>query len=233
MTEKEWDKKLKIETCGRLDGHADEYHHPYEPTPYCVLERLAESEYITKESKVLDYGCGKGRVGFFLHYKLDCSVVGIEYDEKICAKAKENLKSYVCGASAGVKLACKGRMSSGAEISGGGSMSAGTESPRKASAPSKVEFVCQDAKDFRIEDADCFYFFNPFSLEILQSVLGRILESYYEAPRSMQLFFYYPSDEYVAYLMTREALMFVDEIDCGDLFPGENKRERILIFEVL
>ena len=197
MTEKEWDKKLKIETCGRLDGHADEYHHPYEPTPYCVLERLAESEYIHKASKMLDYGCGKGRVGFFLHYKLGCTVVGIEYDEKICAKAKENLKSYVSGASG------------------------------------KVEFVWQDAKDFPVKDAECFYFFNPFSLEILQSVLGRILESYYEAPRSMQLFFYYPADEYVAYLMTRDELLFGDEIDCGDLFPEENMRERILIFEVL
>ena len=197
MTEKEWDKKLKIETCGRLDGHADEYHHPYEPTPYCVLERLAESEYIHKDSKVLDYGCGKGRVGFFLHYKLGCTVVGIEYDEKICAKAKEDLKSYVGGTFG------------------------------------KVEFVCQDAKDFQVKDADCFYFFNPFSLEILQSVLGRILESYYEEPRNMQLFFYYPADEYVAYLMTREELLFVDEIDCGDLFPGENMRERILIFEVV
>lgn len=197
MTEKEWDKKLKIETYGRLDGHADAYHHPYEPTPYCVLERLAESEYIDKESKVLDYGCGKGRVGFFLNYKLGCQVIGIEYEEKICAQALENLKSYAGG---------KG---------------------------STVEFIRRDAKDFPVREADCFYFFNPFSVEILQSVLGKILESYYEKPRSMQLFFYYPSDEYVAYLMTRDELMFVDEIDCSDLFDGENQRERILIFEVV
>lgn len=210
MTEKEWDKKLKIETNGRLDGHADEYHHPYEPTPYCVLERLAESEYITKDSKVLDYGCGKGRVGFFLNYKLGCSVVGIEYDEKIWGKALENRKSYVGHASANVNgMSQKGTLFTG------------------------VEFVYADAKDFRVENADCFYFFNPFSLEILQSVLGRILESYYEAPRSMQLFFYYPDDEYVAYLMIRDELMFVDEIDCGDLFAGKNMRERILIFEVV
>lgn len=197
MIEREWDKKLKIDTGGRLDAHADEYHHPYEPTPYCVLERLAESEYMGKECKVLDYGCGKGRVSFFLHYKLGCQVVGIEYEEKICAQARENLKSYVRG----------------------------TEGD--------VEFVCRDAKDFKVEDTDCFYFFNPFSLEILQSVLGRIRESYYEEPRSMQLIFYYPSDEYVAYLMTCNELMFVDEIDCGDLFEGENQRERILIFEMV
>ena len=48
----------------------------------------------------------------------------------------------------------------------------------------------------------------------------------------MTLFFYYPDEEYVAYLMTKEELMFVDEIDCMDLFEGENQRERILIFEI-
>ena len=38
-----WDKLLQIQTGGRDDTNADQYHHPYEPTPYCVLERLAES----------------------------------------------------------------------------------------------------------------------------------------------------------------------------------------------
>ena len=63
--------------------------------------------------------------------------------------------------------------------------------------------------------------------------MGKILESYYEEPRSMKLFFYYPADEYVAYLMIGVELMFVDEIDCSDLFEGENQRERILIFEII
>lgn len=60
MTEQQWDKKLKIHTCGRDDFHSDEYHYPYEPTPYTVLERLVESEYITSDNVVIDYGCGKG-----------------------------------------------------------------------------------------------------------------------------------------------------------------------------
>ncbi len=46
----------------------------------------------------------------------------------------------------------------------------------------------------------------------------------------MLLFFYYPSDEYVAYLMTMGELAFVDEVDCRDLFEGEDPRERILVF---
>ena len=58
------------------------------------------------------------------------------------------------------------------------------------------------------------------------------MESYYENPREMYLFFYYPSDEYVSYLMTVNGLMFADEISCQDLFEGENQRERILVFEV-
>ena len=50
--------------------------------------------------------------------------------------------------------------------------------------------------------------------------------------RGIQLFFYYPSDEYISYLMTVEELVFSDEIDCRDLFPGNDSRERIVIFEL-
>ena len=62
--------------------------------------------------------------------------------------------------------------------------------------------------------------------------MARILESYYQNPRVIQLFFYYPSDEYISYLMTIDELMFVDEISCNDLFPGQDPRERIVIFEM-
>ena len=48
----------------------------------------------------------------------------------------------------------------------------------------------------------------------------------------MQLFFYYPTDEYISYMMTVDELMFVDEIDCKDLFLGNDPREKIVIFEL-
>ena len=66
MNEKRWDELLGINTIGRDDSKADDNHHPYEPTPYTVLERLAESRYISAKDVVIDYGCGKARVGFFL-----------------------------------------------------------------------------------------------------------------------------------------------------------------------
>ena len=81
------------------------------------------------------------------------------------------------------------------------------------------------------KDADRFFFFNPFSVKVLQSAVSRILESWYAFPRHMLLMFYYPSDGYVSWLMGQEALCFYDEEDCSDLFPGDT-RERILAFEI-
>ena len=46
--ESRWDKLLNIRTMGRDDTHADQYRYPYEPTPYSVLERLANAGYIRK-----------------------------------------------------------------------------------------------------------------------------------------------------------------------------------------
>lgn len=195
MKEKDWDKKLNINTIGRDDSKEDEYHYPYEPTPYSVLERLVESGYLDSENVVVDYGCGKGRVGIFLNRQVGCKVVGIDFDERMISEAIENV--------------------------------------RRSGAGEQIEFQCESAENYEIEDADAFYFFNPFSVEILQSVIGKIKRSYYEDAREMKLFFYYPSDEYISYLMTVPELCFLDEIDCSDMFEGQNDRERIMIFEMI
>ena len=97
MFETKWDKLLHIKTTGRDDSQADQYHYPYEPTPYAVLERLANSGYITKKNTLIDYGCGKGRVDFFLSYQTRCKSIGIEYDERIYAVAAENQMSAASG----------------------------------------------------------------------------------------------------------------------------------------
>lgn len=192
----QWDKLLQIKTTGRDDTMADQYRYPYEPTPYCVLERLATSGYISKKNVLLDYGCGKGRVDFFLSYQTRCKTVGIEYDKRIYNRAILNQQTAVSG--------------------------------------KRTEYVLTRAEQYPVpSEIDRFYFFNPFSIELLQKVMARIQTSYYACPRNMQFYFYYPSDEYVAYLMTQEQLVFVDEIDCRDLFEGNNKREKILIFEMI
>ena len=60
----------------------------------------------------------------------------------------------------------------------------------------------------------------------------KVIESYYEKERRMILFFYYPQDEYIAYLSGIDEVMFVDEIDCTDLFPEKDDRNRIMIYEL-
>lgn len=195
QNELQWDKLLKIKTTGRDDSCSDQFRYPYEPTPYCVLERLAGSGLLGKKNRLLDYGTGKGRVCFYLSYQTKCRSVGIEYDERIFAGAGENKQHAVSGA--------------------------------------KTSFIWANAEEYAVpEDVDSCYFFNPFSAEILIKVLARIYESYYENPRNIRLFFYYPSGEYVSCLMAQEQLMFADELDCRDLFEGNDPRERILVFEM-
>ena len=71
------------------------------------------------------------------------------------------------------------------------------------------------------------HFFNPFSAQILNKAMARILESYYQCPRKIILFFYYPSDAFISHLMTIDALEFYSEILCEDLFEKKDLRERI------
>ena len=97
----------------------------------------------------------------------------------------------------------------------------------------RSSFVLANAEHYAVPSSvDRVYFFNPFSLELLQKVMARILNSYYEHPRSILLFFYYPSDSYLSYLTSVPEMAFFDEIPCGDLFPGNDPRETIMIFEL-
>ena len=171
-----WDSLLNISTIGRDDLKADQYHHPYEPTPYSVLERLVSNGLITENDVVLDYGCGKGRVSFYLSHQTKAQTIGIEYDARILDAAADNLRTAV--------------------------------------SKENTHFVLTRAEEFDVPlYVNRCYFFNPFSVEILRGVFSRILQSYYENPREILLFFYYPADDYISYLMSVNELDFYDEIE--------------------
>ena len=87
------DALLGIRTTGRDESHADQDHNPYEPTPYPVLERLANSGLVGKRNLLVDYGCGKGRVGFYLAYQARCRTLGVERDRWLCECALRNQAS--------------------------------------------------------------------------------------------------------------------------------------------
>lgn len=91
--ELQMDALLGIRTTGRDESHATQANNPYEPTPYAVLERLANSGLVGKRNTLVDYGCGKGRVGFYLAYQARCRVVGVEVDPWLHKCARRNLQT--------------------------------------------------------------------------------------------------------------------------------------------
>lgn len=195
QTEEKWEKKLNIKTLSSRHKKDDGNHSRYEPTPYSVLERLSKSGLISETDVLVDYGSGKGRVGFFLSFICGLKSIGVEYDPVMYDFAVQNLLNY------------EGRRD-------------------------RVAFVLESAENYKVSYANLFYFFNPFSVRILKSVIRRILESYYENPRRMLLFFYYALDSYLTELMNEPLFTYEGEIDMRDLFHNEDEKEKILIFSL-
>ena len=96
--EVELDRFLKIKTNGRDDSASTPTNYPYEATPYSVLQTLANSGYINKRDKIIDFGCGKGRVDFYLAYSVKTKMVGVEFDPRLYNSALKNSQTAISSA---------------------------------------------------------------------------------------------------------------------------------------
>lgn len=94
----DWDKKLNISTESVDYSDEDNQNYGYDPTPYIVLERLVELDILKKDDVIVDYGCGKGRICFFINSQVGCRIIGIDHSERLLEIARENLESYGNGA---------------------------------------------------------------------------------------------------------------------------------------
>lgn len=69
----------------------DDYYR-YEPTSYsgliCAFDEL--EDVFTKYDRLVDFGCGKGRVLFYVNQRFQCEVCGIEVDENLYEVALDN-----------------------------------------------------------------------------------------------------------------------------------------------
>ncbi|MER2123375.1 MAG: methyltransferase [Exiguobacterium indicum] len=198
MNEQEYDQRLRIETIEmqHLYGVFSHYNR-YEPTPYAALGELCETYPFQKEDTVIDFGCGKGRLNFYLHDRFDCSVIGIEMNGQFYEDALRNMENY--------------------------------QSRRKRRSGS-LRFEQTYAEQYTIPDeANKFYFFNPFSSQIFMKVIDHILNSVERSPRSVDLILYYPTDEYREYLERHTVFEQVDEIRLRDLYE-KNHDERFVIY---
>lgn len=96
MAEKKYDKKLRIKTIGKREWKGKVFHYNrYEATPYKALDRLFQNYRLEKTDKVVDLGCGRGRVVFYIHQRFHVPVTGIEAHDKTYEEALDNKKSYM------------------------------------------------------------------------------------------------------------------------------------------
>lgn len=74
-----------------------------------MLERLADCGHIRRKDHLLDYGCGKGRVAFFMTSVVGCRVTGIDYSQKLIDIAKEDFGDGATDTLADVLERCADR----------------------------------------------------------------------------------------------------------------------------
>lgn len=96
MEEQYYENILNIKTTGKQDlNEATIHYNRYEPTDYDVLNKLCEEHNFKSTDSVVDFGCGKGRLNFYLNYFYKCKTTGIEMNNYFYKQALENKKSYL------------------------------------------------------------------------------------------------------------------------------------------
>lgn len=97
MKEQYYEELLNIETTGeKLWDKSVTHYHPYQATDYYALELLFKFYKLNNCDNIVDFGCGKGRLIFYINHFFKCRVTGIEMDEglyKNCLKNKEDYLS--------------------------------------------------------------------------------------------------------------------------------------------
>ncbi|KXH80664.1 methyltransferase [Sporosarcina sp. HYO08] len=200
MDEKSVDRMLRIQTVGVREWHHQSSHYNrYEATPYVALEALFDAYPLKKTGQIVDFGCGKGRLAFYVHHRLDGSITGVEMNGQLFRQAMENLVSYTA---------------------------------KKKSSKGVIRFEQLLAENYNVERSDqCFYFFNPFSIQIFRKVVYNILHSVETDNRTVDIILYYPTDEYIEFLEDESPFERLMEVQVPGLYEM-NANERFLLFRL-
>jgi SAM-dependent methyltransferase len=96
MNEFEYDRLLRIKTIGLQEVRNQLVHYNrYEATLYEALDALFDEYELKKTDRVVDFGCGKGRLSFYVHHYFQVSTTGIEMSGQLYLDALENQSSYM------------------------------------------------------------------------------------------------------------------------------------------
>lgn len=166
MENKNIDNKLLIRTTGIREWekeHQKDYRR-CESTPYKALDELFKKYRINKSDKLVDFGCGRGRVALYTHNKHNLPVSGVELHDLTYDELVKNKRNY--------KRSLKGPI-------------------KDNKAP--IYFEYGYAENYTIkDDENIFYFFNPFSVKIFSKVVKNILDSVKKTEREVDIIMYYP-----------------------------------------
>lgn len=127
----------------------------YMPTSYQNIFTLLKAADFDKDSVIVDFGCGLGRVVFASAHLGAKQSIGVEFDEDLFNAAESN------------RLSSKFK--------------------------DKVSFAHLDASKFNIpDDANIFFFFNPFGAVTMADVVRKIEESIKVTPRKICIIYFNP-----------------------------------------
>jgi len=95
LAERKMDQMLHIRTTGLREWrtHTDDYNR-YEATPYEALKKLVQFYKFRQGDQVVDFGSGRGRVPFYIHYHFNVPVTGVELNEVTYEEALYNKALY-------------------------------------------------------------------------------------------------------------------------------------------
>lgn len=95
MNESDYERMLRIQTVGMREWkYQSSHYNRYEATPYIALEVLFEVYDWERVKGLVDFGCGKGRVPFYVHHFHHISATGIEMSGQLYQQSMENLMKY-------------------------------------------------------------------------------------------------------------------------------------------
>lgn len=94
MAERKYEHMLNIRTVGLREWRNHTHYHRYEATPYQALEELFKVYKLEKDDEVVDFGCGRGRVSFYIHNRFKVPVTGVEVNDLTFEEALDNKRSY-------------------------------------------------------------------------------------------------------------------------------------------
>lgn len=101
------DTNLCIRTDGiQSDNNHSYYNHRYEPTSYEFLDCLFNEYILSPNDTLVDFGCGKGRLNFYVNWHFHCNTIGIELNSNYYKESIRNLSTYNGSSKQKVRFKC-------------------------------------------------------------------------------------------------------------------------------